>query len=78
MAPVATPVQTPHTEEIKKVPQTTAHLPNSPFERVWRGNKQGTLRLPTIPDFQGDKYAERQWIKEHMVLFLNFYSTECF
>ena len=65
MAPVATPQDQVHTE-LKKPHQTTANLSSRPLERLWRGNKAGTVRM-SCPDFKGDKYAERQWIKEHMV-----------
>ena len=35
----------------------------TPLERTWRGNKAGTIRYQGYPDFKGDKYAERQWVK---------------
>jgi hypothetical protein len=37
----------------------------NPFERVWRGNREGTIRMTAVPTFT-DKYEERKWIKEHM------------
>ncbi|KAF8575494.1 aldolase [Ramaria rubella] len=79
MAPVATPTQIPEqvpVEDLKKVHQTTANLPKSPFERVWRGNKSGSVRLANRPDFKGDKYAERQWIKEHMAAAFRFWGKQ--
>jgi hypothetical protein len=36
--------------------------PEHPFNKVWRGDKQGTVRLESIPKFD-DPYAEREWIK---------------
>jgi len=46
--------------------------PDHPFNRVWRGNKQGTVRLNSIPKFD-DPYAEREWIKEHMAATFRFW-----
>lgn len=71
MAPVATPVQNPVQQTIKEItkPQEDlVQLPKKQLDRIWRGDTQGVIHMPGIPDFQGDKYAERQWIKEHMVL----------
>ncbi|KAF8518472.1 class II aldolase/adducin N-terminal [Gautieria morchelliformis] len=77
MAPVATPVQTPAQqaipEDLKKSRQSTANLSKTALDRVWRGNKEGTVRLHGRPDFKGDKYAERQWIKEHMAAAFRFW-----
>lgn len=69
MAPIATsvPEQTSPEDLKQKVHQSLANLPKTALDRVWRGNREGTVRLHGRPDFQGDKYAERQWIKEHMV-----------
>jgi len=79
MAPVATSAQTPtipRAEDLKKPHQTTVNLSSTPFERVWRGNKAGTVRMPGRPDFKGDKYAERQWIKEHMAAAFRFWGKQ--
>jgi len=43
-----------------------------PFNRIWRGNKQGTVRLDGIPMFD-DPYAEREWIKGHMAAAFRFW-----
>ena len=43
--------------------QNVNELAKNPLERTWRSNKAGTVRLQTIPDFKGDKYAEREWAK---------------
>jgi hypothetical protein len=68
MAPIATTQVSPQTtESFKKPHQALANLPQRPVERLWRGNKSGSVRLNGVPDFNGDKYAERQHIKEHMV-----------
>jgi hypothetical protein len=40
-------------------------LSTNPFERVWRGNREGTIRMPGVPTFT-DKHEERRWVKEHM------------
>jgi hypothetical protein len=46
------------------VKPAAAELQNSdhPFNKIWRGNKQGTVRLDGIPKFD-DPYAEREWVK---------------
>jgi len=58
----------PNAGDLKNVPQG---LPDAPKKKVmdvaWRGNKAGTVIFRGKPDFKGDKYAERQWIKEHLV-----------
>jgi hypothetical protein len=36
--------------------------PDHPFNKGWRGNKQGTVRLEGIPKF-ADPLEEREWIK---------------
>ncbi|RDB18235.1 Meiotically up-regulated gene 14 protein [Hypsizygus marmoreus] len=46
--------------------------PQHPFNKVWRGNKEGTIRLNGIPSFT-DPYAEREWIKEHMAAVFRFW-----
>lgn len=43
--------------------QSAAKLQKNPLERTWRGNKAGTLRLQSVPDFGEDLLAKRQWIK---------------
>lgn len=43
--------------------QNVDELAKNPLERTWRSNKEGTVRLQSIPDFKGDKYAEREWAK---------------
>ncbi|KAF8507569.1 class II aldolase/adducin N-terminal [Hysterangium stoloniferum] len=73
MAPVATTQVVQTVESLKKPHQALENLPQNPLERVWRGNKSGTVRLDDIPDFKGDKYAERQWIKEHMAAAFRFW-----
>ena len=54
-------------DSLKKSHQSTANLPKQPIERLWRGNKSGSVAFAGRPDFKGDKLAERQWIKEHLV-----------
>ncbi|GAA6041684.1 hypothetical protein JCM8097_003083 [Rhodosporidiobolus ruineniae] len=76
MSPIAIdPVAVPVAAEPVKAPvkpaapgfkQSTEGLDENPLSRTWRGNKEGTLRLNTIPDFKGDLYAKRQWVKEHL------------
>ncbi|KIJ51035.1 hypothetical protein M422DRAFT_158820, partial [Sphaerobolus stellatus SS14] len=46
---------------------------------LWRGDKEGKLRYDGArPDFKGDKYAERQWIKEHMAAAFRFWGKKGF
>ncbi|KAF5374972.1 hypothetical protein D9758_000234 [Tetrapyrgos nigripes] len=45
--------------------QTLNGLAENPLRRTWRGNKQGTIELATVPKFDSP-YEEREWIKEHM------------
>ena len=33
------------------------------FNRIWRGDKQGTVRLDGIPSFESPYYEEREWNK---------------
>ena len=39
------------------------------FNRIWRGDKEGTVRLDGIPSFE-NPHEEREWIK--VVLFCIF------
>ena len=32
------------------------------FNRIWQGDKQGTIRLDGIPSFE-NPYEEREWVK---------------
>lgn len=52
---VSEPVQNSHKRD----------LDSNPFNRVWRGDKKGSIRMPGVPTFE-DKHEERKWIKEHM------------
>ena len=54
--------------EPKTTPSTNTHkqdLADNPFQRVWRGNREGTIKMPGVPKFD-DKYEERTWLKQHM------------
>lgn len=48
-------------------PSTThkQDLDNNPFQRVWRGDREGKIKMPGVPTFD-DKYEERKWVKQHM------------
>jgi hypothetical protein len=37
-------------------------LAENPLDRVWRGNKEGTVSMAGVPKFT-NKYDEREWIK---------------
>ncbi|GAA5830590.1 hypothetical protein JCM11251_002524 [Rhodosporidiobolus azoricus] len=73
MAPVAIdPVPVP--AAVEKAPlkpaatfkQSTNGLDSDPLARTWRGDKAGKVKLEVLPDFKGDMYAKRQWVKEHL------------
>ncbi|CAD6579326.1 MAG: hypothetical protein CYPHOPRED_000852 [Cyphobasidiales sp. Tagirdzhanova-0007] len=53
-----------HPEFVQSISQLDPN--KNPLERTWRGNKKGTVRYQGYPDFKNDKYAERQWVKEHL------------
>lgn len=84
MAPVAvTPqVETPSNGKVveslkeSKGHQSTANLPKQPLDRLWRGNKNGSVAFTGRPDFKGDKHAERQWIKEHLAGAFRFWGKK--
>ncbi len=53
--------------------QTEAGLAKKGFDRVWRGNKAGTIRATTYPDFyyktdEASLLQKREWVKEHLAL----------
>lgn len=56
--------------ELKKATQENSTTARSGTDkRLWRGDKAGTIQFESVrPDFKGDKLAERQWVKEHMVI----------
>ncbi|GAA5973031.1 hypothetical protein JCM11641_000371 [Rhodosporidiobolus odoratus] len=62
-APLA---EAPHLKPTQHFEQSVDNLAENPLDRVWRGNKEGTIRLEGVPDFGEDVYAKRQWIKEHL------------
>lgn len=38
----------------------------NPFNKLWRGSKDGSIRLQPMPKFE-DPYAEREWIKVYII-----------
>lgn len=42
--------------------QSLNGLSDKPLQRTYRGNKEGTIHLEGIPEFD-DLYAKRQWVK---------------
>jgi hypothetical protein len=42
--------------------------PDHPSNKLWRGDKQGNVRMNRTPQFD-DPYAEREWIKVCFVVF---------
>ncbi|KAJ3999541.1 class II aldolase/adducin N-terminal [Lentinula boryana] len=55
-----------------KVSQRLEALDNDPLRRAWRGNKEGTIELKTVPSFNSP-YEEREWIKAHMAAALRYW-----
>jgi len=47
-------------------------LDKDPLRRAWRGNKQGTIELQSVPVFNSP-YEEREWIKAHMAAALRYW-----
>ncbi|KAG6816247.1 hypothetical protein H0H87_007461 [Tephrocybe sp. NHM501043] len=43
-----------------------------PFIKLWRGSKDGSVRMEPMPKFD-DPYAEREWIKAHMAAVFRFW-----
>ncbi|KAF5367359.1 hypothetical protein D9615_010271 [Tricholomella constricta] len=66
MSPSADPVS------FKNTPADYLGDPTHPFNKVWRGSKDGSVRLDGIPAFD-DPYAEREWIKAHMAAVFRFW-----
>lgn len=54
-------------QAVVSAPSTThkQDLDSNPFQRVWRGDKAGKIKMPGVPTFD-DKYEERTWVKQHM------------
>ncbi|KAF5355480.1 hypothetical protein D9758_006334 [Tetrapyrgos nigripes] len=46
--------------------------PVKPLDRTWRGDKAGKVVTTGIPKFES-KYAEREWIKEHMAAVFRYW-----
>jgi hypothetical protein len=40
-------------------------LADNAFERVWRGDRDGKIRMQGVPKFE-NPYEERTWTKQHM------------
>ncbi|KAJ3800405.1 class II aldolase/adducin N-terminal [Lentinula aff. detonsa] len=54
------------------VSQRLEALDNDPLRRAWRGNKEGTIELKTVPSFDSP-YKEREWIRTHMAAALRYW-----
>ncbi|GAA6005353.1 hypothetical protein JCM10207_002948 [Rhodosporidiobolus poonsookiae] len=65
----AAPVDNGHKQDLDK-------LAKNPIDRIWRGNKEGSIRLNTIPDFGNDLLAKRQWVKEHLAAAFQYWGKE--
>jgi len=53
-------------------PSDSLENPDHPFNKAWRGDKQGNVRLNGIPKFT-NPLAEREWIKEHLAAAFRFW-----
>lgn len=42
------------------------------FDKIWRGSKDGSVRLHGIPSFESP-YEEREWIKAHMAAVFRYW-----
>ncbi|KAH0584653.1 hypothetical protein H2248_010184 [Termitomyces sp. 'cryptogamus'] len=62
MSPSAEPVS----------PKTNGLDPNDAFNKMWRGSKDGSIRLKPMPKFE-DPYAEREWIKAHLAAVFRYW-----
>ncbi|KAJ3736449.1 class II aldolase/adducin N-terminal [Lentinula guzmanii] len=54
------------------VSQRLEALDNDPLRRAWRGNKEGTIELKTVPSFDSP-FEEREWIRAHMAAALRYW-----
>ncbi|GAA5856398.1 hypothetical protein JCM8547_008726 [Rhodosporidiobolus lusitaniae] len=59
--------------EIVEFKQTTEGLDENPLNRIWRGDEEGKIKVEVVPNFKGDLYAQRQWVKEHMAGALQYW-----
>lgn len=55
--------------------QSIDNQPQSLTERVSRGDINKSVKLEGIPVF-GDKYKEREWVKEHMAAAFRFWGNK--
>ncbi|KAG6900195.1 hypothetical protein C0993_001711 [Termitomyces sp. T159_Od127] len=46
--------------------------PKHPFNKLWRGSKDGSVKLEPMPKFV-DPYAEREWIKAHLAAVFRYW-----
>ncbi|GAA5903402.1 hypothetical protein JCM6882_006538 [Rhodosporidiobolus microsporus] len=56
--------------------QSLEGLSSNPIDRIWRGNKEGSIKLQTIPDFGEDLLAKRQWVKEHLASAFQYWGKQ--
>ncbi|KAF9468344.1 class II aldolase/adducin N-terminal [Collybia nuda] len=67
---IDTPKPQSHHAPLKTISDTSNQ--DHPFNKAWRGNKAGTIRLEGIPKF-ADPMDEREWIKAHMAAAFRFW-----
>ncbi|KAH0579576.1 Meiotically up-regulated gene 14 protein [Termitomyces sp. J132] len=53
-------------------PKSNGLDPNNPFNKIWRGSKDGSIALKPMPKFD-DPYAEREWIKAHLAAVFRYW-----
>lgn len=64
-----------------QAPQTDAGSAKKPFDRVWRGNKAGTIKAEIYPDFyyktdEESLLKKREWIKVSTAYLANLLVAE--
>ncbi|GAA5849668.1 hypothetical protein JCM9279_001973 [Rhodotorula babjevae] len=55
--------------------QDLSGLAKNPLERVYRGNKAGTVHMEGIPQFS-DPYKKREWVKEQLAIGFQYWGKE--
>ncbi|GAA5820314.1 hypothetical protein JCM3770_004043 [Rhodotorula araucariae] len=74
MAPVALD-STPAAGPVQPFKQNLSNLPENPLERTYRGNKQGTIHMEGIPQFD-NPYQKREWVKEQLAIGFQYWGKE--
>ncbi|GAA5937916.1 hypothetical protein JCM3775_002395 [Rhodotorula graminis] len=68
-APVAAPAPAAHLK------QDLSNLAKSPLQRTYIGNKEGTIHMEGVPQFD-DPYKKREWVKEQLAIGFQYWGKE--